>query len=135
MPPKCAVEASKSTEECILQYGKHNNVIKWREHMQTIVTELYGIVGMFFTTNVKYELPRSSSRDYPAESSSESSSSESEEEIVEDPPVPNAERAAERAANAAARPARVVARAARNERRRKAAERSRTKFKEDDYIQ
>ena len=103
--------------------------------MQTIVTELYGIVGMFFTTNVKYELPRSSSRDYPAESSSKSSSSESEEEIVEDPPVPNAERAAERAANAAARPARVVARTARNERRRKAAERSRTKFKEDDYIQ
>ena len=103
--------------------------------MQTLVAELYGIVGMFFTTNVKYELPRSSSRDYPAESSSKSSSSESEEEIVEDPPVPNAERAAERAANAAARPARVVARTARNERRRKAAERSRTKFKEDDYIQ
>lgn len=131
MPLERAVEASKSTEECILQYGKHNNVIKWREHMQTIVTELYGIVGMFFTTNVKYEFPRSSSRDYPAESSSESSSSESEEEIVEDPPVPNAERAA----NAAARPARVVARTARNERRRKAAKRSRTKFKEDDYIQ
>ena len=76
-----------------------------------------------------------SSRDYSAESSSESSSSESEKEIVEDPPVPNAERAAERAANAAARPACVVARATRNERRRKAAECSRTKFKEDDYIQ
>ena len=26
--------------------------------MQTIVTELYGIVGMFFTTDVRYELPR-----------------------------------------------------------------------------
>ena len=26
--------------------------------MQTVVTELYGIAGMFFITNVGYELPR-----------------------------------------------------------------------------
>ena len=58
MPPKRAVEAMKSTEECILQIGKFNNIIKWRESMQTIVTELYGILGMFFTTNVRYEQPR-----------------------------------------------------------------------------
>ena len=56
MLSKRAVEALKSTEECTLQYGKHNNIIKWREYMQTVLTELYGIVGMFFTTNVRYEL-------------------------------------------------------------------------------
>ena len=68
MPPKRAVEALKSTEECTLQYGKHSNIIKWREHMQTIVTELYGIVGMFFTTNERYDLPKASHRDYPSDS-------------------------------------------------------------------
>ena len=47
----------------MLLYGKHNNVIKWKEHMQTIITELYGIIGMFFTTNERYELPRVSYRD------------------------------------------------------------------------
>ena len=133
MPPKRAAEALKSTEECTLQYGKHNNIIKWREHMQTVVTELYGIVGMFFTTNVRYELPRVSYRDYPADSSSESSSSEEEEEAAEGQPVPALD--PEAAAYATARPARVTARLARNERRRKASERSRAKFKEDDYIQ
>ena len=54
--------------------------------MQTVVTELYGIVGMFFTTNVRYELPRVSYRDYPADSSSESSSSEDDDKIVEGQP-------------------------------------------------
>ena len=83
MPPKRAAEALKSTEECTLQYGKHNNIIKWREHMQTVVTELYGIVGMFFTTNVRYELPKVQYRDFPVDSSSESSSAEEEEEAVE----------------------------------------------------
>ena len=100
--------------------------------MQTVVTELYGIVGMFFTTNVRYELPRVSYRDYPADSSSESSSSEDDDEIVEgqseQAPDPEA------VAYATARPARTTARQARNERRRKASERSRAKFKEDDSI-
>ena len=94
--------------------------------MQTVVTELYGIVGMFFTINVRY-------RDYPADSSSESSSSENDDEIVEgqqeQAPDPEA------LAYAAARPACTAARQARNERRRKASELSRAKFKEDDYIQ
>ena len=57
MPPKRAAEAVKSTEEYMLYIGKYNNVIKWKEQMQTIITELYGIVGMFFTTNERYELP------------------------------------------------------------------------------
>ena len=86
MSPKRTAEAFKSTEECTLQYSKHNNIIKWKEHMQTVETELYGIVGMFFITNVRYELPRVSYRDYPADSSSESSSSEDDDEIVEGQP-------------------------------------------------
>jgi hypothetical protein len=80
MPPKRAAEAAKSADECILQYGKTNNIIKWREHMQTIVTELYGIIGMFFTTNERYVLPRISYRNYPVESSSESEDSADEVE-------------------------------------------------------
>ena len=83
MPPKRAVEALKSTEECILQFGKFNNIIKWRESMQTIVTELYGIVGMFFTTDVRYELPKNIIH-YPDASSSENSTSESEIEAPAD---------------------------------------------------
>ena len=133
MPPKRAAEAFKSTEECTLQYRKFYNIIKWREHMQTVVTKLYGIVGMFFTTNVRYELPRVSYRDCPADSSSESSRSEEDDEIVEgqqeQAPDPEA------VAYAGARPARTAARQARNARRCKASERSRAKFKEDDYIQ
>ena len=133
MPPKRAAEACTSTEECILQYGKHNNIIKWREYMQTIVTELYRIVGMFITTDVRYELQKFSYRDYPADSSSESLSSEEDEETVEGQPEPVPD--PEAVAYAAARPARIAARLARNERRRKASERLRTKFKEDDYMQ
>lgn len=102
--------------------------------MQTVVTELYGIVGMFFSTNVRYELPRISYRDYPADSSSESSSSDEEDDDgADDQPQPAPD--PEVVSYAAARPARVAARLARNERRRKASERSRAKFKEDDYIQ
>ena len=131
MPPKRAVEALKSAEECILQHGKHGNVIKWREHMQTIVTELYGIVGMFFTTGVRYELPKLSYEDYPSDSSSESSD-ESDEEV----PVVNGPVDQERtAAAAAAKAARAAARLAKSERQRKAAQKSRAKFRENEYIQ
>ena len=35
----------------MLLIGKNNNVIRWKEQMQTIVTEQYGIIGMFFNTN------------------------------------------------------------------------------------
>ena len=133
MPPKRVPEAVKSNEECILLYGKHNNVIKWKEHMQTIITELYGIIGMFFTTNQRYKLPRVSYRDYPVDSSSESESSESEveEEGVEAPAL-SAEMIATIAADKAVR---ATARGVRNDRKRKIAERARAKFREDDYIQ
>ena len=130
MPPKRAIEAAKSTtEECILLIGKNNNIIKWRENMQTLVTELYGIVGMFFTTNVRYELPKNPIK-YLDGSSSEDSTSDSENEEV-----PTVEELAARIAYAAAKPARDVAREARNERRRRNAERSRAKLREEDYLQ
>ena len=66
--------------------------------MQTIVTELYGIVGMFFTTDVRYELPKNIIQ-YPDASSSEDSTSESEpdtpgDEEEEPPAVTPAEAAA-----------------------------------------
>ena len=68
MPPKRVPEAVKSAEECMHLYRKHNNVNKWKEDMQTIVTKLYGIIGMFFAKNERYELPRTSMRDYPVDS-------------------------------------------------------------------
>ena len=133
MPPKRAVEAVKTTEDCILQFGKTTNVIKWREHMQVIATELYGIVKMFFATNMRYELPKHSCRDQSMNSSEESSSSESDEEVI------NSELPAEDPITVAAavheKVARKVARDIRNELRRKASERSRAKLKEDEYIQ
>lgn len=82
--------------------------------MQTIVTELYGILGMFFTTDVRYEPPRTAIN-YPDPSSSEASSSESEEDGL---PIPAADQAV-RAEYAAERPARAAAREARNERQRR----------------
>ena len=133
MPPKRAVEAVKITEECILQFGKTTNVIKWREHMQVMATELYGIVGMFFTTNMRYELPKHSYRDQPMNSSKESSSLESDEEVI-DSELP-AEDPITVAAAVREKVARKAARDVRNERRRKASERSRAKLKEDEYIQ
>ena len=128
MPPKRAAEAVKSTDECILQIGKFNNIIKWRESMQTIVTELYGIVGMFFTTDVRYELPRTITK-YPDESESEDSTSASDTEAnpAISPEV--------RAAYLEGKPARDAARETRNERRRRSNDRSRAKYKEEDYLQ
>ena len=100
--------------------------------MQTIVTELYGIVGMFFTTDVRYELPKVSYKDYPSDSSSESSEYESDDE---DSDEKDAADPAKTAADAAAKTARAAARLAKNERRRRASEKSRAKFREDAYIQ
>ena len=109
--------------------------------MQTIVTELYGIVGMFFTTDVRYELPRTILH-YPDASSSEDSTSESEPDATADEDeeqehvvAPTAAETAALLAYAAGKPARAAAREVRNERRRKAAERSRAKYREEDYIQ
>jgi hypothetical protein len=58
MPPKRAPDIPKEPAECILRYGKSNNVVQWAEEMQTAVTALYGLTGMFFTTNRSYRPPR-----------------------------------------------------------------------------
>ena len=58
MPPKRAINNPKDATECILRYGKSNNVIQWSDEMQTAVTALYGLTGMFFTTNQSYIPPR-----------------------------------------------------------------------------
>ena len=113
---KVARATVQSTEECILQYGKHNNVIKLKEHIQTIITELYGIVWIFFTMKERYELPRVSYRDYPVDSFSESEGSESEagEEGFEAPALS----AAMIATLAAEKVARATARELKNDRKR-----------------
>ena len=124
MPLKCAVEAAKSTEECILQIGKFSNIIKWRESMQTIVTEL----GMFFTTDVRYEVPRTAFKNLDeSESEDSTSASDSEANPAISPEV--------RAAYLAGKPARDAARETRNERRRRSNDHSRAKYKEEDYLQ
>ena len=103
--------------------------------MQTIVTELYGIVGMFFTTDVRYDLPRAA-LNYPDASSSEDSTSESEPELQEDGEEPMVlQPEIDPAIRLAGKPARDTAREIRNERRRRTAERSRAKYREEDYIQ
>ena len=103
--------------------------------MQTIVTELYGIIGMFFTTDVRYELPCNAIK-YSEASASEDSTSESEDEpevegLVARPLVPPEVRAA----CAAGKADRDAAREVRNERRGRSDDRSRAKYKEEDYLQ
>ena len=44
--------------------GKENNVVIWKECMQTSVTMLYGMTGTFFTTNVRYVHPISKEEVY-----------------------------------------------------------------------
>jgi hypothetical protein len=41
----------KDATECVLRIGKNNNVVLWKEEMQTAVTAMFGLTGMFFTTN------------------------------------------------------------------------------------
>ena len=133
MPAKRAAEATKSADECILQYGKTNKIIKWREQMQTIVAELYGIIGMFFTKNERYILRTVYYRNYPVESSSESEDSADKVELRNaDQQLPEQDPAV---LAAQAREARDATRAVKRERMLKSSERSKAKFREDDYIQ
>ena len=65
MPPKKAAVAEKSTSgECILQFGRDNNAVEWREEMYNITTGLYGTTGMFFHLNRSYRHPLPHLRDY-----------------------------------------------------------------------
>jgi hypothetical protein len=58
MPPKRSPDIPKKSAECILRYGKSNDVIQWAEEMQTEMTALCGLTGMFFTTNRSHRPPR-----------------------------------------------------------------------------
>ena len=64
MPPKKQAEALKDAGECILRMGKSNNVVTWAEEMQTTITALYGLTGMFFETNKRYVPPLPREQDY-----------------------------------------------------------------------
>ena len=57
MPPKKSNEPAIDAAECVLRNGKINNVVQWKEEMQTMVTALDGLTGMFFTTNERYVQP------------------------------------------------------------------------------
>jgi hypothetical protein len=64
MPPKKAPELPKGSTECILVTGKFNNIVQWRDEMQTAVSMLYGLAGTFFTTNMRYVPPIPDKVDY-----------------------------------------------------------------------
>ena len=64
MSSKKFPEMPKDAAECILRTGKTNNVVVWRENMQTQVTMLYGMTGTFFTTNKRYVQPIPREEDY-----------------------------------------------------------------------
>jgi hypothetical protein len=54
MPQKKSNEPAQDATECVLRIGKNNNVVQWKEEMQTTVTALHGLTGLFFTTNGRY---------------------------------------------------------------------------------
>lgn len=64
MPPKKAVEAEKSAECCTLKIGRFNNVVQWKEDMQNMACGLYGMTGLFFSTNMSYFHPFPREEDY-----------------------------------------------------------------------
>jgi hypothetical protein len=64
MPKSKPVETVKGPEICILRVGKHNNVVRWKESMYNLATELFGQVGTYFQTNVVYRYPYPHEREY-----------------------------------------------------------------------
>ena len=64
MPSKKAAVAEKPAEGCILQFGRENNAVEWREEMYNITTGLYGTTGMFSNLNRSYKFPPIHPRDY-----------------------------------------------------------------------
>ena len=58
MPPKKSNDPKPDAPGgCILQIGKHNNIVQWKEELENEVTGLYGKMGMFFTTDERYIIP------------------------------------------------------------------------------
>ena len=64
MPPKKQEEPKSVAEPCILKIGRYNNVVQWREDMQNEACGLYGMTGMFFSTNKSYVHPYPREEDY-----------------------------------------------------------------------
>ena len=48
----------------MLKIGRHNNVVQWKEEMQNEACGLYGMTGMFFSTNKSYVQPYPREEDY-----------------------------------------------------------------------
>ena len=51
MPPKKHDEPKLGAEQYMLKIGRHNNVVQWKEGMQNEACGLYGMTGMFSSTN------------------------------------------------------------------------------------
>jgi hypothetical protein len=64
MPPKKTSELPKGSIECILVTGKFNNIVQWRDEMQTAVSMPCGLTGTFFTTNIRHVPPIPDEADY-----------------------------------------------------------------------
>ena len=64
MPPKKQEEPKAAAEPCMLKFGRHNNVVQWREEMQDEACALYGMTGMFFSTNKSYVIPYPREEDF-----------------------------------------------------------------------
>lgn len=64
MPPKKQEEPKSGAEQCMLKIGRQNNVVQWKEDMQNEACGLYGMTGMFFSTNRHYVQPYPREEDY-----------------------------------------------------------------------
>ena len=64
MPLKKQEEPRSGAETYTLKIGRYNNVVQWREEMQDEACGLYGMTGMFFSTNESYVYPFHREEDY-----------------------------------------------------------------------
>ena len=64
MPPKKQEVLKSAREPCILKIGRGNNAVQWMEEMQNDACALYGMTGIFFSTDVSYFIPYSLEVDY-----------------------------------------------------------------------
>ena len=64
MLPKKQEEPKAAAEPCLLKFGRHNNVVQWREEMQDEACGLHGMTGMFSSTNKSYVHPYPREKDF-----------------------------------------------------------------------
>ena len=64
MPPKKQEVLKSAREPCILKIGRGNNAVQWMEEMQNDACALYGMTGMFFSTDVSHFIPYPREVDY-----------------------------------------------------------------------